>query len=101
MASLRSRIILVDAFEWDSAKDISNQTKHGVAFRTALKAFADPQAILLTDPAHSTRAEIREFLVGQVGDRVLTVRFTRRHGRIRIFGAGYWRKFEKTYHASH
>jgi len=101
MASPHSRIVIVGAFEWDSAKDILNQTKHGVSFRTALEAFADPQAILLTDPAHSTQAEIREFLVGQVGERVLTVRFTRRHGRIRIFGAGYWRKFEQTYHASH
>ncbi len=96
-----SRNIVLGVFEWDPVKDISNQATHGVPFRLATQAFSDPKALILSDSAHSTSAEIREFLVGRVGDRVLTVRFTRRHHRIRLIGAGYWRKFQKTYHAYH
>jgi uncharacterized DUF497 family protein len=98
---MNSRDIVFGGFEWDLAKDISNQATHGVAFHTAIQAFSDPKALILTDPAHSTSSEIREFLVGRVGDRVLTVRFTRRDDRIRLIGAGYWRKFQKKYHAHH
>jgi hypothetical protein len=32
-----------------------------------------------------------------VGDAILTVRFTRRRGRIRVIGAGYWRKGRQIY----
>jgi len=96
-----SRNIVSGGFEWDPAKDLSNQATQGVAFRTAIQAFSDPNALIVADPAHSTTSEIREFLVGRVGDRVLTVRFTRRHDRIRLIGAGYWRKFQKKYHAHH
>ncbi|MEI6747001.1 MAG: hypothetical protein WCL34_13640 [Methylococcaceae bacterium] len=31
------------------------------------------------------------------GSSILTVRFTYRHNRIRIIGAGYWRKGKKIY----
>ena len=41
--------------------------------------------------------EERWFCIGQVGDRILTVRFTYRHDTIRIFGAGCWRKWSKYY----
>ena len=36
--------------------------------------------------------EERLFCLGRVRGKVLTVRFTYREGRIRIYGAGYWRK---------
>jgi hypothetical protein len=32
-----------------------------------------------------------------VGDRIMTVRFTYRKHRIRITGAGYWRKGREVY----
>jgi hypothetical protein len=32
-----------------------------------------------------------------LGDGIITVRFTYRYGKIRIFGAGYWRKGKKEY----
>jgi uncharacterized DUF497 family protein len=41
--------------------------------------------------------ELRYFCFGSVEDGVMTVRFTWREGRIRIFGAGYWRKGERLY----
>ena len=49
MAALHSQTVVVGAFEWDSAKDFSNQTKHGVSLHTAMEAFSDPQAIVLSD----------------------------------------------------
>lgn len=37
------------------------------------------------------------YCIGNVGDGILTVRFTYRDQIIRIFGAGYWRKGKKIY----
>jgi len=39
-----------------------------------------------------TREEERFFCIGKVEHKIITVRFTYREGKIRIFGAGYWRK---------
>ncbi len=83
-------------FEWDEAKEISNLAKHGVAFVEAVAAFADPRRIILPDTSHS-QAEPRWYCLGRVGDAILTVRFTRRRGRIRVIGAGYWRKGRQIY----
>ena len=41
--------------------------------------------------------EQRFFCFGWVDGGVMTVRFTYRKGRIRIFGAGHWRKGKKIY----
>jgi uncharacterized DUF497 family protein len=83
-------------FEWDSAKDRQNRTKHGVAFVLAQHAFADPQRVILADDEHSAD-EARYYCLGRVGDGILTVRFTYRDNVIRIFGAGYWRKGKRLY----
>jgi len=84
-------------FEWDTGKDRSNQSKHGVSFARAQYAFADPDRVILEDVTHSTADEKRYFCLGQVDEGILTVRFTYREGRIRIFGAGYWRKGRRIY----
>ncbi len=84
-------------FEWDEDKDQANQRKHGISFSKAQLAFADSQRIIYEDLDHSTETEIRYFCVGAVEERVCTVRFTYREGRIRIFGAGYWRKERRLY----
>ena len=83
-------------FEWDAAKDVANQQKHGVAFTKAQFAFADPQRVIAADVSHSEN-EARFFCFGNVGGGVLTVRFTHRRGVIRILGAGYWRKGKLIY----
>lgn len=53
----------------------------------------------MMDADHSS-SEVRYFAFGRVGGGILTVRFTVRGERIRIFGAGYWRRgkvfYEKT-----
>ena len=84
-------------FEWDTDKDRSNQAKHGVSFIVAQYAFADPKRVILEDVTHSTATEKRYFCLGQVGGGILTVRFTYRSERIRIIGAGYWRKGRRIY----
>jgi len=83
-------------FEWNAGRDEINQRKHGVGFLEALKAFSDPLAIYAVDEAHSA-TEPRWFCVGRASRGVVTVRFTRRGGAIRIIGAGYWRKGRKLY----
>ena len=84
-------------FDWDPKKDIENQQKHGVAFSKAQFAFADPDRVIARDITHSTAREERYFCFGDVGDGILTVRFTYRRSVIRIFGAGYWRKGKRIY----
>jgi uncharacterized DUF497 family protein len=83
-------------FEWDSAKDKDNQQKHGVPFEVAQYAFADPRRVIAEDLTHGEK-EKRYFCFGEVGDGILTVRFTHRSNIIRIFGAGYWRKGKRIY----
>ncbi len=60
-------------FEWDDAKSESNADKH------------------------STKAEKRYFCYGKMSGKVVTVRFIFRGGKIRIFGAGYWREGNEKY----
>ncbi len=83
-------------FEWDAEKDRINRQKHGVGFRLARYAFADPQRVIAEDAAHSSE-EQRLFCVGRVGNGIVTVRFTYRGDVIRIIGAGYWRKGRQLY----
>src|SRR6185437_12176923 len=83
-------------FEWDEAKNRANRAKHGVGFEEAQAAFFDPSRVIAEDLSHSS-SEQRYFCFGEVDGGVMTVRFTYRGGRIRIFGAGYWRKGKKIY----
>ena len=84
------------SFEWDDAKDRLNIAKHGVGFALAQKAFLDPNRIIAENMRHGA-IEKRYFCIGVVEGKILTVRFTWRSGRIRIFGAGYWRKGKQIY----
>ncbi len=83
-------------FEWDKNKDQQNLEKHGISFREAKKAFLDPERIIVEDLEHS-KDEQRYFCLGKVSDGILTVRFNYRNEKIRIIGAGYWRKGKKRY----
>jgi len=72
------------SFEWDEQKNDANIQKHGVDFSLAQQAFLDPDRVIAEDLQHSD-------------GEILTVRFTWRESRIRIFGAGYWRKGKQIY----
>ena len=84
------------SFIWDVEKDMGNTAKHGVDFVTATQVFDDPRRKIYWDAVHS-RSEERFFCIGKVGDKILTVRFTYREGKIRVYGAGYWRKGKEYY----
>ena len=84
------------SFEWDDAKERINVGKHGVSFGEAQHAFLDLRRVIAEDLGHGGN-ERRYFCFGRVGDGIMTVRFTWRGGRARIFGAGYWRKGKAIY----
>lgn len=58
--------------------------------------FLDPARLIAKDIEHSLD-EQRYYCFGRVGYGILTVRFTMRGHKVRIFGAGYWRKGKKLY----
>jgi uncharacterized DUF497 family protein len=70
--------------------------KHGVSFELAQHAFLDSKRVIVADLSHSGQ-ERRYFCFGCVDGGVMTVRFTWPANRIRIIGAGYWRKGRKIY----
>ena len=84
------------SFEWDEGKNAENENKHNVSFEDAQFAFFDRNRVIAKDVGHS-QIEKRYYCFGIVGDGVLTVRFTYRGEKIRIFGAGYWRKGRDVY----
>ena len=88
-------------FEWDEKKNKTNIEKHGVDFEDAQEAFFDPKRIILEDTHHSTQKEKRYFCFGKLNNGIATVRFVTRNGKIRIFGAGFWRKGKKYYEQRH
>ena len=83
-------------FEWDVAKDRVNRAKHGVGFELAQHAFLEPFRVIAADLDHGGE-EQRYFCFGRVEGAVMTIRFTWRSRKIRIFGAGYWRKGKAIY----
>jgi uncharacterized protein len=87
----------MDSFEWDENKNEANQERHGIPFEDAQLAFLDPKRIVALDTRHSTLHEKRFYCIGKVKGGILTVRFTLRSGKIRIIGAGYWRKGKRLY----
>lgn len=84
------------SFVWDTEKEASNISKHGVDFITASQVFKDDKRKIYTDSKYNEKEE-RLFCIGKAGTKIITVRFTYREGKIRIFGAGYWRKGEDYY----
>ena len=83
-------------FEWDDNKNLENIEKHELSFYIAQKAFFDAKRIIIADAVHSETEE-RFFCIGDTGEGIATVRFVMRNNKIRIFGAGYWRKGVKIY----
>ena len=84
-------------FEWDAKKEQENLRKHKVSFLEAVESFSDPLGFALTDKRHSG-TEDRFYWVGKTpSGKVLTTRFTRRLGKIRIIGSAEWREFRSMY----
>lgn len=62
--------------------------------KKAQQAFLDSKRIIAKDLEHSEVGE-RYYCFEKVEDHILTVRFIYREDKIRIIGAGYWRKGKK------
>jgi uncharacterized protein len=89
-------------FEWDEAKNVVNQRKHGVSFQLASQVFLDPFFISLKE--HVKDGEQRWQTYGQIGNRLFvmvahTVREEDAHGTtievIRIISARYASRRER------
>lgn len=83
-------------FEWDENKNRLNQKKHDISFEEAQYAFSDSKRIIAKDLEHS-ESEERYYCFGKISVNIVTVRFTYRNNKIRIIGAGYWRKGKQIY----
>ena|SRR3989338_9452683 len=84
------------SFVWDAEKERYNRRVHGIDFKQASEVFFDPKRIIAVDALHS-KTEERFFCIGRVGNKIATVRFVCREQKIRIIGAGFWRKGRKLY----
>ncbi len=82
-------------FVWDPVKEKINISKHGVDFSLAAQAFSDPHRKIFIDEKHTS--EERYFCLGKIKADILTVRFLYRDNKIRIIGAGFWRKGRRYY----
>ena len=85
-----------DKYSWDLGKEALNIQKHRVDFKQAVRALQDPYRVIILDEKHSV-SETRFFCLGNLQGRVLTVRFIYRDNKIRILGAGFWRRGVKIY----
>ncbi len=75
-------------FDWDSIKNATNISKHGIDFRAAARIFDDPNFIVNEDNRHDY-GEVRYKIIGSVDPHgVLLVVYTERHeNTIRIISA--------------
>ena len=76
-------------FEWDPAKDISNQKKHGISFKDAATIFLDEEGLLIPDPDHSAYEERFIMIgIGRKAELLTVVHALREEGTvIRIISA--------------
>lgn len=88
-------------FEWDPAKDRSNQRRHGLSFAEAQRLFesgADPLEIF--DAEHSD-LEDRFIAIGPIDRRIAVVVYTEpEEGLVRIIGARLATKREQDLYRS-
>ncbi len=84
--------IISGSFEWNEEKNLLHQQKHGISFEEASLVFNDPHRVLVFEEEHGSDQEIGYHCIGSVDGGVVTVRFTNRDFKVRIIGAGFWRK---------
>jgi uncharacterized DUF497 family protein len=72
-------------FEWDTAKNESNRSKHGIGFREAAEIFRGP--IVVSEDSRREYGERRLIALGEYDGDVIRVVFTERGDTIRIISA--------------
>ena len=71
-------------FEWDEAKALLNEHKHGVGFDEAATVFADPLSLTIADDAHSDEEDRFVDIGASSNGRLLVVVYTEHDENIRI-----------------
>ena len=79
------------SFEWDEQKDLINRAKHDIDFDSAIEVFDGPIILHRSDRNN----EERWTALGELGDRLIVVVFTRRENTVRIISARRARKNEE------
>jgi uncharacterized DUF497 family protein len=81
-------------FEWDDAKEASNELKYGISFVDAATVFDDPYHIVenTTKPEHG---EERRKAIGIISEYLVAVIYTDRQARRRIISARRASKHER------
>jgi uncharacterized DUF497 family protein len=89
-------------FEWDDAKDLINQQKHGLSFAEAQRLFeSETDYLEIFDTEHSD-FEDRFMAIGPIDRGLVVVVFTEREEEIiRIIGARWANKREQALYRSH
>ncbi len=89
-------------FEWDDAKDLSNQRKHGLSFSEARQLFESGADYLEIFDSEHSESEDRFIAIGPI-DRglVVVVYMEREEEIIRIIGARLANKREQALYRSH
>jgi uncharacterized protein len=82
-------------FEWDDVKSSSNLEKHGISFESASRLWEDPQKL---EVAARCIDEPRYAIIAQYKEKIWTVIYTLRNGRIRIISARRAREQEETHY---
>lgn len=74
-------------FEWDDAKNVSNEKKHGVRFEEAATTFYDPLGAEVLDKRHAAREERWVRIALSSAGRLLVTIFVERAEQIRIISS--------------
>jgi uncharacterized DUF497 family protein len=89
-------------FEWDDAKDLSSQRKHGLSFAEAQRLFESGADYLEIFDAEHSEFEDRFIAVGPIDRGLVVVVYTEREeDLIRIIGARLANKREQALYRSH
>jgi uncharacterized DUF497 family protein len=89
-------------FEWDEAKDLGNQRKHGLSFGEARRLFESGADFLEIFDAEHSEFEDRFITIGPIDRGVIVVVYTEREeDLIRIIGARMATKREQALYGSH
>jgi uncharacterized protein len=89
-------------FEWNEEKAQRNLKKHAVSFDEAISVFADPLAITIADPDHSSNIETRYIDIGISNNkRILVVVYIERNNKIRIISCRRATKYELEHYEQH
>jgi len=89
-------------FDWDDAKDLSNQRKHGVSFAEAQRLFESGADYLEIFDAEHSEFEDRFIAIGPIDRGLVVVVYTEREeDLIRIIGARLANKREQALYRPH